>query len=90
MTDRHQQQYIVKHFISVCPEEHVATRARLVRSELIDDVTFFAEDKVMGVLCIPAGEGPKLCEQMGLIERTRAVGYEEIKQEFEQLLSATR
>lgn len=88
MTTKQKQQHVVQHFISVSPEEHVATRARVVRTELVDDVTFFSGDNVIGVLCVPTGLGPALCQQMGLIERTKAVSFETIRNQFEQALRA--
>lgn len=78
----------VQHFTSVEPEQHVATRARCVSSDACDDVTFFAQDKIIGVLCVPHGMGERLCMQMSLVERKHLVTYQDVVREFERALSA--
>lgn len=84
MTTKH----VVQHYVSVEPEEHVATRARIVTSDTCDDVTFFMQDKVIGVLCVPKGVGPALCIQLSLVERGNVVSYQDVVREFERALSA--
>lgn len=80
--------HTVQHYVTVAPDQHVVTRARVVACDAADDVTFFMRDKVIGVLCVPHGLGSHLCTQMGLVERSNLLSYQDIEREFKRALSA--
>lgn len=77
----------VDHYVSVAPEDHVITRARVVVGGRTDDVSFFMRDTICGTVCVPAGRGALLCEQLHLVPRD-TVSLERIQREFKQLLAA--
>lgn len=81
--------YKVQHFVSVAPEEVVITRARVVSGGRTDDVSFFIGDNICGTICIAAGTGQAVCEQLQLVDR-EMVSFAVIQREFKRMLSATQ
>lgn len=76
----------VQHFVSVEPDTHVITRARVMRLDKREEVSLFSHDTIVGVLQLERGGGQKLCEQLCLIERQRLWSYDDVAAEFERAM----
>ena len=76
----------VQHYVSRSSSQCTVTRARVVTGGRYDDVSLFVGDSIVGTLCMPAGKGAALCEQLQLIDRALAapVTLTSIQKQFER------
>lgn len=72
----------VQHFVSVSPDAHLVTRARIVCGRGADDVALFIGDRIVGTVTLPRGQGARFCEQMELVDRATIVSFDDIVEEF--------